>query len=700
MGGKPIPAPAEPHPDATRVQAEIDDHRHSTIMRRMKRARLIRHSLLGPAAVMPLFAAVSGVQAAPAPFGHPIVAGTASALSPENSRTIDLALSPSDVIPTGNDWIALPSIRASDGALQNFNVISMRYRGLLEIAGVADRPLMAPFIDIGGARQPLAHLQWSLRDYWIPTATMVSDGVRVRLTYVAPPTTRAAILRFQVTNLSGVPVRVGPGMELDWGRTNRVTYSPEPLTGSRAMSPTPIDTDMEIFKYVTDDTQMAWGFAYVGSQGTLRTGTDNPGLTAVKQAELAPGQTLDMHFLIGVGLDDYSAAYAMRVLNKRIDRYGLDGVIDQAADDAHRRTRTTGDPALDRIMNRNLLFTTYYAWGRAIDTEQFVGMTSRSNRYYVSAAYWDRDALLWSFPALLDSDPARAREALDYALGTQGRDIGIHSRFIDGVMLEDGFELDELVAPIIALASYLDKTHDMAMLEHHRAVIAALLDKLNAQHDPSTGLFETFQDAQDEYVRKPFSVFDNVITWRALEDLAAIAGRDHQLGDAASLKSEAAKLSAAIRRYGARSGAEGSDGPIFAANVDALNGDFADVPPGSLMKLPAFGFIGEDDPLFRRTYAWLHSRHYAYSYADQPYGLPGSYRLPFTTSWEVADHLRLKAGRAKALWILKHSPWDGGIITEGIKADTGIPDNQGLAFATAAGYVAHTICQQFCVDRK
>ena len=65
---------------------------------------------------------------------------------------------------------------------------------------------------------------------------------------------------------------------------------------------------------------------------------------------------------------------------------------------------------LDRIMNRNLLFTTYYAWGRAIDTEQFVGMTSRSNRYYVSAAYWDRDALLWSFPALLDSDPARARE--------------------------------------------------------------------------------------------------------------------------------------------------------------------------------------------------------------------------------------------------------------------------------------------------
>lgn len=63
-------------------------------------------------------------------------------------------------------------------------------------------------------------------------------------------------------------------------------------------------------------------------------------------------------------------------------------------------------------MNRNLLFTTYYAWGRALDTEQFVGMTSRSNRYYVSAAYRNRDAMLWSFPALLDTDPERAREAL------------------------------------------------------------------------------------------------------------------------------------------------------------------------------------------------------------------------------------------------------------------------------------------------
>jgi len=134
--------------------------------------------------------------------------------------------------------------------------------------------------------------------------------------------------------------------------------------------------------------------------------------------------------------------------------------------------------------------------------------------------------------------------------------------------------------------------------------------------------------------------------------------------------------------------------------VSANAADFMDVPPGSLLKLPSLGFVAEYDPRFVRTYDWLHSAHYAYSYAGQRWGLPGSYRLPFTTSWSVADHLRLKAGRAQALRVLTGSPWDGGIITEGVKPDTGIADQQGRAFATAAGYVAHVVCEQFCVDAK
>ena len=121
-----------------------------------------------------------------------------------------------------------------------------------------------------------------------------------------------------------------------------------------------------------------------------------------------------------------------------------------------------------------------------------------------------------------------------------------------------------------------------------------------------------------------------------------------------------------------------------------------EIPPGSLMKLPVLGFVSEDDPLFARTYRWLHSAHYKYSYADRPYGLPGSYRLPFTTSWMIADELQLKHARERAEKILLASPWDAGIVSEGINPDTAAMEPGGGAFATAAGYVAHAICQLAC----
>jgi len=612
---------------------------------------------------------------------------------PQGAREVALTLADDDVIPTGNDWLALPSIRAGDGAISDLNMTSLRYRGLVEMAGTAGQPLMRPFVVIAGHERALAGLHWTLRDYWIPTATMEADGVRVAVTYVAPPQAHAAIIRFRVTNLTNHPLAVAPGMKLAWGATHRVTYSPEPLGGRRVMTPTPIDTDMAVFSYVTDDAQVAWGFGYVGSSAVVQPGPD-PALTARHDAVLAPGQSLDMHFLIGAGLEEYSAAYAMRVLGKTIDRLGIDGVIDQAAAAAHRLTRTTGRADLDLIMNRNLLFTHNYAWGRTIDTEQFVGMTSRSNRYYVSAAFWDRDALLWSFPALLDSDPARAREALDYVFGLQRRNIGVHSRFIDGVTLEDGLELDELIAPVIALARYARATGDRSAITAHGEAVAAILRQLGTLRDDRTGLYATFQDAQDEYIKKPYSIYDNVLVWRALLDWAEVAAP----AEAAGWRERAAQLRAAIMAHGVHDGAPGAGGPIFAATVDGRDADFNDVPPGSLMKLPALGFIDQDDPLFVRTYRWLHSAQYRWGFAGTRFGLPGSYRLPFTTSWAVADHLGLRAGQARALEVLLNSRWDGGIITEGVKPDSGLADHQGLAFATAAGYVADAICRQFCID--
>jgi len=612
-----------------------------------------------------------------------------------------IKLQPDDVVPTGNEWIALPDIRASDAALGTFNALSMRDRGLLQVSGERGNPVLTPYFQADGKPLAFQNPAWEVIAYWIPTAHLTADGMELTVTYCAPPGSRAAFLRLTATNRRNAPVPVTLGVRASFGALNRVTYVPVELHGQRTVGQAPWVSPGEVFSYITDDTRFAWSLIHPESTAdvTAPPVSGSPAANDARTVTLAPGGSTEALFVLGVGIEEFSAAHNARALRELLERHGSDVVVEQAAAWAQARTKhTTGQADLDLLMNRNYLFTELYAWGRTIDTEQLVGVTSRSPRYYVSAAYWDRDAMLWSFPALLDTDPAFAAEALDYALTTQLRNAGTHSRFIDGVVLEDGFQLDEAVAPLVALADYVRKTNDTAFLERHRDAVKLLSERLLGRYDQATGLYSSLQDPQDEFQLLPFITQDNVLVWKALGGLSDLLDRLHDAGGAAEMKQRATALQAAILTHCVSSDAPGANGPVFASATDGKKFVFTEMPPGSLMKLATMGFVSEDDPVFARTYAWLHSRNYKYSYSDEPYGLPGSYRLLFTTSWPVADHLLLKAGRAQALKILRASNWDGGIITEGVNAHTGQMDMAGRAFATAAGYVAHAICAAECTD--
>lgn len=622
-------------------------------------------------------------------------------------RRIPLSLLPGDVLPTGNQWISLPDIHADDGSLGSFNVISMHNRGLLQVTGQNGGPVLTPYFMADGKRLEFHGPAWEVIEYWIPTAHLTVNGLDATVTYCAPPDSRAAFLRLTLTNRRAGPATVTLGLKASYGMLSRVTYVPVELRGERTVGMAPWVSPGEAFSFITSDTQFAWSIIHPGSvaEVTAPPLTATPALDARHVVTLAPGEATEALFVLGVGVEEFSAAHAGRALRELLERNGADGMIEQTASWLRNRTRTTGKPELDLLMNRNFLFTELYAWGRTIDTEQLVGVTSRSPRYYVSAAYWDRDAMLWSFPALLDIDRKMAREALDYALSTQLRNAGTHSRFIDGIVLEDGFQLDEAVAPILALAEYVRQTEsakqigDDSFLRSHRDAVLRLRDRLLSRYDSETGLYSSLQDSQDEFQPLPFITYDNVLSWRALSELGTLFSLLGDDAEARNMTERAEQLHHAILTHCVSGDAPGAGGPIFASATDGKQFVFTEIPPGSLMKLPALGFISETDPVFARTYTWFHSGNYKYSYADKPYGLPGSYRLLFTTSWSIADHLALSQGREQALKVLKSSGWDGGIITEGVDAETGRMDQQGRAFATAAGYVAHAICQLSCVDQ-
>ncbi len=605
---------------------------------------------------------------------------------------------PDDVIATGNEWLALPEIRASDATLLSFNVLSARDRGLLEVRGDAGRPAVEPHFAVDGQAIALHAPTWQLRAHWIPEASETIDGIVYTVTYCAPIGYRAAFIRLSAVNQRATAARLTFGVRSSFGALRRISYQPVTLKGERRVGPAPWVTPGEAFSFVTDDTRFSWALIHPGSVGTtvLPPAVVAPESDATQTQTVAPGAQAEALFVLSVGTEEFSAAHAGRALREALDRSGSEALLARTADWCAARSRRTGRDDLDALMNRNLLFTRLYAWGRTLDSEQLVGVTSRSPRYYVSAAYWDRDAMLWSFPGLLDADPAFAREALTYALTVQRRNTGTHSRFIDGTVLEDGFQLDQAVAPLIAVTRYVTAIGDKAFATEQLGAIRELEARLAERRDPKTGLYESMQDAQDEYQKLPFITYDNVLVWRALTDLGALY---HDLGDvkaAARLLLQAKQLRSAILN-------NSLTGPPaarrFASATDGVTVEETDIPPGSLMTLPGLGFLPETDSRFMNTYDWLHSSAYPYSYSDKAYGLPGSYRLDFTPVWTLDAELGLNRGRAHALDILLTARWDNGLATEGVDPATAqAHPKAGRAFATAAGQLGHAICQNFCID--
>jgi hypothetical protein len=304
-----------------------------------------------------------------------------------------------------------------------------------------------------------------------------------------------------------------------------------------------------------------------------------------------------------------------------------------------------GEGELAEIAFRNLLFCHRFAAGRAIDTGQWCLVTSRSPRYYVAAAHWSRDSLLWALPGIRAIDPERARLWVEVALRRYGRHPGEHALYLDGEVLYPGFELDQAAALALAARSAGLAGPD---LREHR--------------DPRTGLYRTFLLPSDDPAQMPFVTYDNVLVWAAT-------------GDAA--------LAESIRRHCI---VPGPFGPQLAWAVDGAGGHLLyDEPPGSLELLAHYGFCRPDDPVYRNTVAWIHSEHNPDHIPDSPFGDVGCPHAPYPWVLSIANGLLAGRGLPVA-W----PEMDGGLACESVDPATGRAKT-GPGFATAAGFLGYAL---------
>ena len=320
-----------------------------------------------------------------------------------------------------------------------------------------------------------------------------------------------------------------------------------------------------------------------------------------------------------------------------------------------------------------------------MDTEELVCVTSRSTRYYVSAAYWDRDVLLWAFPAILDADSRLAEDILHYIFGRQRKNLGIHSRYIDGTVLEPGFELDELMAPVIALESYVTSTSDKTILQDSGVLsgIRQILGTLETMRHPEVSLYETFLQPTDDEIVHPYLTYNNMLVWRAMKALARLYPERY-----GALERQAENVRQAIYTHCVFRDENGK--PYFGWSVD-LNGqhNIYDEPPGSLQLLPYYGFCTPDDEIWVNTVSMIRSPAYIYSFADAPIAEIGCAHAPYPWILSLCNSL-LCGHAAQAFRELEQIEMDNGIACESVDPIAGTCTT-GAAFATCAGFLCHSM---------
>lgn len=589
---------------------------------------------------------------------------------------------------TGNEYVSLPTIRAQDGGIEGLSFLHMGAKGMIEMCG---DPLLIPFLTVGGAECPLTDLRWRRLHHWIPVFTATAGKWEVEGTLLTPIGERGFGYRLRLT---GAPAEeMCLGLRGAWTQTLHSINESKPIRVEKNCYPSgwnhchvmDLRPDLSLFAFAPIYTEKP-------EECPVRSFFTSEGEQIHYRIELpfslSAGQEVELCVWFGLGFEEVAAATSA----KELLRQGFAHELDRTSRWLAARERTVGDSALDETLNLNLFFSYFFGGGRTLDTEDFVLVTSRSPRYYVSAAYWDRDSLLWSFPAILLADQETAAEMLRYVFTRQIQNVGIHSRYIDGTLLEPGFELDELCAPLIALFRYVDFSGDKAMLERPwiREGIEHILKRLRSKRHPEIALYETFLQPTDDLRVHPYLTYDNVLVWYSLKELAARIPLYHELA------SEAQQVKTAIAAHCTK---EKDGQSMYAWSVDLCGAwDVYDEPPGSLLLLPHYGFCAADDPTWLHTVAVIRRADYPYSFADCPIAEIGCPHAPHPWVLSIANSLLSEKKEAAKRHLLL-CKLDNGVACESVDAYSG-ESATGDAFATCAGFLAYAIDRAFQGKRR
>ena len=610
-------------------------------------------------------------------------------------------------LPTGNWFVSIPRVRVPDAAVDNIGFLHQQYRALVELHGSSDVPLLQPILSVDGLPVPWEQLSWTHERCWLPTFRGNWGGVHLEGRLFAPIAGERGfvwVLEAWCEGPLGDAHEVTLGWRGAWEQTIHSSRLAKPMVGSRHVGLSREQADALFLEFrgaipvfalafcpseeVETDFALGQEEAVSESYGQRlkphqEIATDGPGALSFSMknsTRLQPGERKSLALYVGIGLKEVAAVSAARDLRRR-------GWRDLLADTRlwlTTRVVPWADKRIEVMLNRNMFYNYFFSQGICLDSEELALVSSRTSASLRSATYRDIDAMLRSLPGLLKLDPAQARRMLEYAFTTQLRNMGIHCRFIDGAVLEPGFDLDQLCAPIQALALYFGATGDRSILMDRRVQtgVNRALEVLAGRKHPQASLYSTVLSPDDETSPLPYVTYSNARVWRALLDLAMIYDEIRDVDRAEDMK----RLADDVRRDIDNHCVIGTPaGPAYASAVD-LRGNHAleDWPNASLKHLPLFGFCAADESVYSNTLKWITATQ------EQDCRTANS-RTPAENGVEcslVALLNDLMLGSEDALEVLLNSRLDDGIACEALSSN-GNPI--GVGNAALAGLLAFAL---------
>ncbi len=604
-------------------------------------------------------------------------------------------------LSTGNEFISIPDISVDTAGIEAAGVMHSAFRACIELHGSDREPLLRPVVEVDG--EPLRVTGGEHISYWIPRFTLTSEKASATATVFAPLERRGFVYILNVSNNYSSDIRIKAGWCGCWNYTYHTAILSKLMAGSKHGSTSSWQAGVPVIEFrghtplfaialLSGDSLPAqmWGEedgdgpAWPNGDVSARAGFPIH-YTLMDEYVLKPGESKVMPLYVGIGLEEVSAVASARDLRL----HGWERLFSGLKSWLDKHTIECEDERLKQVMNVNSFYNYFFAQGTAIDTEELVVMAARSSRSESCAAYRDSDAMRWSLPAVLQVNSAQARNMLIYTYTRQLANVGVRSRFIDGLVLEPGLQLDQLCAPIRALYTYVQSTDDMSVLFDRRVQtgINIIQQIIGVQRHPEVPLFETLLLPSGKPSALPYVCYANVLVWRCLLDIGVLYDRIRDLDRSDEAKALANQVKAAVLQHFI---VEGPFGEMFARAID-LEGNYelADDPEGSLQLLTYYGFCEPNDPVYRNTVEWINSEHnpdcsghICASSAEEQGGRPVSIL-------KLANDL-LTGRKDDVLQYLKSAPLDDGIACELADASTGKAIS-GMAYASYAGRLAFAL---------